>query len=501
MSVAVLVENGAVALAVAKPNEFYEVDVVGGVQGLRDVIPSTDRLMTLQKDQLDTLSRLLPDHKDKMNKSQMADRINENWQTVCSKYAYSALRMQSIYDADADEEGSDAEGNIPDLEPKGKQFALADLTDNEKGILHRFLDAGKRQSEGEMRKVLRGMLGDLSAPLKQLLLNLQENEIAKEDLEFLLALTAPFATKGSGDSDAEDAKGGYACGSASKTDEAQSEKEPEVEDFTSEQVEEFRKSVGMTFIEGKTELKGGDLNGASSDTKPLYVILVGLEKFKRFIYNYKDGETFGDLVGVLNKAVSCRDMEVAFKFGESFLMSYQTISSVCDDFHNTVQAVPKLKGGGKSSTLKHIMKKKCSVAPSDKQTFDNLFATCALITSSQNCDLKKAMNALTIPELVELKKVLKPSRSKNDVKIAQMTAQLKEYKMLLDVKAKLETTIETMKEVVATTVYQDYMDEDGNIDLDTIRDLATASIVEKETLAKQTPVMPPDAGNNDANMG
>ena len=69
-----------------------------------------------------------------------------------------------------------------------------------------------------------------------------------------------------------------------------------------------------------------------------------------------------------------------------------TPSAVCaTPLHNTIVAIPQLKGGaGKASTMKHILKKKCGVCPSDQETFQNLFATCALITSSQGCDMKKS---------------------------------------------------------------------------------------------------------------
>ena len=281
-------------------------------------------------------------------------------------------------------------------------------------------------------------------------------------------------------------------GSASGDDSASDhDGEPEAKDFTDDEVKELCKGIDCTYLEfardgtflgAKADKK--ELNNASSDTKILRIILVGQMENKEFIYYYKDGDTIGDLEKVLNKAVG-HILQISFKFGESYLMSYDTISSVCDPLHNTIVAIPQLKGGaGKASTMKHILKKKCGVCPSDQETFQNLFATCALITSSQGCDMKKAMTAMSVKELVEMKKVLSPSRTKNDIKIAQMTTHLKEYKMLLSVKEKLEATIDTLKDVVAHAVFQDYVNEKGEIDIESLRDLATATIVEKETLAK-----------------
>ena len=113
--------------------------------------------------------------------------------------------------------------------------------------------------------------------------------------------------------------------------------------------------VYASFGSGRSDAIG--LNKAFEGSKVLNIIVKGIAKDMRFTYHYKIGETFGELNDKMRDSLISMDRDVSFKMNDSYIEYWQTISSVCDDTHNTIYVIPKLMGGG-TNVKKHFLKKK-----------------------------------------------------------------------------------------------------------------------------------------------
>ena len=229
-------------------------------------------------------------------------------------------------------------------------------------------------------------------------------------------------------------------------------------------------------------------NEPREKSKVLNLVVVGIKKNAKFIYNYVDGETYGDLAVALSKSLLGLGGEMAFKLGESYMESWDTISSTCNELQNTVYVIPKLKGGTK--TIKAFLKKKkVSVSQTDSQLFANAFQACSTISSATTFDIKGAMNDLTVPELQAFKDDMKPSRSKNDAKITKICEHLRVYKLLTDTQLKIEASLDAFKELIATNIGEHFLDDNGSIMFEDLRDIATTVMAKKDAQSNPSDAM------------
>ena len=216
--------------------------------------------------------------------------------------------------------------------------------------------------------------------------------------------------------------------------------------------------------------------------------MVGIKKNAKFIYSYVDGETYGDLAVALSKSLLGLGGEMAFKLGESYMESWDTISSTCNDT-STVYVIPKLKGGGAKTIKAFLKKKKVLVSQTDSQLFANAFQACSTISSATTFDIKGAMNDLTVPGLQAFKDDMKPSRSKNDAKITKICEHLRVYKLLTDTQLKIEASLDAFKDLIATNIGEHFLDDNGSIMFEDLRDIATTVMAKREAQSNPSDAM------------
>ena len=229
-------------------------------------------------------------------------------------------------------------------------------------------------------------------------------------------------------------------------------------------------------------------NEPREKSKVLNLVVVGIKQNVKFIYNYVDGETYGDLAVALSKSLLGLGGGMAFKLGESYLDAWDTISSTCDELHNTVYVIPKLKGGAK--TMKHFLKKKkVFVSQADGQLFSSAYQACSTISSATTFELKKAMDDLSVSELHSFKDDMKPTRSKNDAKITKICEHIHTYKLLAETQLKIEASMDAFKELMASHIGENFVDEAGAIQYEELRDLATTVMAKKEAQSEQNDAM------------
>lgn len=167
------------------------------------------------------------------------------------------------------------------------------------------------------------------------------------------------------------------------------------------------------------------------------------------------------------------------------------ISSVCTSEMAKVVVQPNLRGGG-VRTIKQVIKKKTVVKATDQGLFHQVFPTCSLIANSTTLDMEAGLSELSDKELELMKLDLKQSRSKNEAKIQKICERLRAYKILEEAENKIVATKEAFVELIASTVADKHLNENGSIDLEQLRDMTINAIAKKQISASHGASVPSD---------
>ena len=152
---------------------------------------------------------------------------------------------------------------------------------------------------------------------------------------------------------------------------------------------------------------------------------------------------------------------------------------------------PNLRGGG-VRTIKQVIKKKTVVKATDQGLFHQVFPTCSLIANSTTFDMEAGLSELSDKELELMKLDLKQSRSKNEAKIQKICERLRAYKILEEAENKIVATKEAFVELIASTVADKHLNENGSIDLEQLRDMTINAIAKKQISASHGASVPSD---------
>eukprot|EP00434_Breviolum_minutum_P044399 symbB.v1.2.039652.t1/scaffold6705.1/size16085/1 len=240
----------------------------------------------------------------------------------------------------------------------------------------------------------------------------------------------------------------------------------------------------------------GSLSRMNGKTVPLFDDLcVGILKLKvvgisdNIIINFSYGKTtqakevFEYIDGLNEDIKGSYRIQWNTEEGASYLAPYDCLFSYFLDKEQVMYLVIKIAGGAKKTTIKNSLKKKTEskTTQADAGVFNKAFEASLLANASSTFDIKTAMKEMDIDQLKMMKSELKNvSRSHQLVKIEKMAEHFVHFKAMKCAQEKLETAMVAMKELVVSHVSDNYIGDDGKVNISDLGELIASTIAVKE---------------------
>ena len=150
-----------------------------------------------------------------------------------------------------------------------------------------------------------------------------------------------------------------------------------------------------------------------------------------------------------------------------------------------------ITGGGAQKVVKHTIKAKAAsrVTAQDIATFNAVHATCMQIHGAGTFSLRKAIEEMGIEEVADMKEYLKKDKTTTAIKLSRLHEQLRVYSDLRSTQDKLTLAMEHFKTLVGEDLVTSFGDEDGNMQMDALREFVSNTLAVKRAQAHGSSVM------------
>ena len=141
----------------------------------------------------------------------------------------------------------------------------------------------------------------------------------------------------------------------------------------------------------------------------------------------------------------------------------------------------RLMGGVK--VIKSTIKAKVTsrVVQQDQQIFAQAHAACMMIHAAPRFDTAAEVRNMDVEQLRELKTYLNSKdKTTNAVKMKQFYEHLATYRNLLTINEKIMLSMDQLKTMVTNDLEENFANEAGNVDINIMKDLVTATFAVKE---------------------
>lgn len=254
---------------------------------------------------------------------------------------------------------------------------------------------------------------------------------------------------------------------AQESDTESSEEEQQSENENSEQEDEEDEALPSDDAQG-----GGKL-------MTIQIKLMGMTT--HIPYYYKDGETFDEIAKKLPPRIGNKvGADFAFRIEKSYIEGWETASSIFTPEMNTLEIVPRIRGGGKSGVVKSKMKKSVPenfvrVNETHGTIFKNAYDMAFQISKSDGINFGNLVGTLGATELVEMREFLKSGKTKKALKVPKLVEYSPSFKTIKAVEDMLASTVHVLQEGLTTSVEKEF----GNgkeIDFDKMLEVLNVAI-------------------------
>eukprot|EP00438_Fugacium_kawagutii_P016845 Skav207819 [mRNA] locus=scaffold3429:12270:13658:+ [translate_table: standard] len=211
-----------------------------------------------------------------------------------------------------------------------------------------------------------------------------------------------------------------------------------------------------------------------------------------YFYFYKDGETFSEIADNLPMDISKKiGKDFQFRIGQSFIEGWETASSILSPEMNTVQIVPKLKGGArgviKSKLKKPTPENLVKVNESHEAAFKSAFASALEISKAQEMKFEGLIKTLSASEMIEMREFLKGGKTKKALKVPKLVESCPAYKSIKTVQDMLASAIHILQDGFTNSVEREF----GNgkeIDFDKMLEVLNVAIGKAQSASESAPM-------------
>ena len=150
-----------------------------------------------------------------------------------------------------------------------------------------------------------------------------------------------------------------------------------------------------------------------------------------------------------------------------------------------------ITGGGAQKVVKHTIKAKAAsrVTAQDIATFNAVHATCMQIHGAGTFNLKTAIADMSAEDVANIKEYLKKDKTTTAIKLSRLHEQLRLYSDLRSTQEKLTLAMEHFKTLVGEDLVTSFGDDDGNVQMDALREFVSNTLAVKQAQAHGSSVM------------